>query len=204
MEQRLYKFYREVLESLDYSVTGYFDSKQQVDKLIAALYDNQQVRSEWQLKFLSYDMARLVDLIEFRTEPLTSDRIFYHSFKQNSDEPLFMHDYFLFKDWLRKFIDDRCATCCSGTDGPCVPKDGEGSGAADPDSGTELVRTASIVSQLFINATSFRVTCDSGHSVVVEFDDHTDCIAVNIPFTYIFKCKDGKLEPLHTAIRTAY
>lgn len=200
----LYEFYRKVLETLDYSVTGYSDSTERIEKFIVELCADRGVASNWKLKFLSYAMARLVDAIEFRTRPLSKEYIFYHSFHADVDEPLLMHDYYLFKDWLALNVNVPCATCASDPTGPCNPaKTGEDKAGLSGES-SDQVKTASVISRLFVNATSFRVSCEDVHQVGVAWDAKTDCIAITVPPKALFSSAGSSITDLRNTVHDKY
>lgn len=200
----LYEFYRKVLETLDYSVTGYSDSKERIEKFIVELCADRGVASNWRLKFLSYTMARLVDAIEFRTRPLSEDYIFYHSFKTDVDEPLLMHDYFLFKDWLKQNVNEPCSSCASDDSGPCKPVEPAEDAADRTAVSSDQVKAASVISSLFVNATSFRVSCEDVHQVGVVWDAKTDCIAITVPPKALFRSAGDSITVLRYTVHDKY
>ena len=95
-------YYHEILTTFHFSITGYASIEKRLNDFFKAFSNSTSILGKKHIDFVSYAYSKLVDASTWKLESTHSSEFFFNTFNECSAELLMVHDYYAFKEYLKK------------------------------------------------------------------------------------------------------
>lgn len=97
---KITSFYYDILSKIDFSIIGYDDIEDVINKFFNEICSTQWMHQYDNLEFISFSYSTLTDF-PFEIKSITNNRFFFNSFNERSFEEYIVSDYGYFRSYLK-------------------------------------------------------------------------------------------------------
>lgn len=184
----LNSYYHEILTTFHFSITGYHSIEKRLNDFFKAFSNSTSILGKKHIDFVSYAYSKLVSVVPWELKSTHSSEFFFNTFNERSAELLMTHDYYAFKEYLKKLNNPVEAISLTL----------EEKGIVDG------LKTSELAAAIFIKPTPYRILLSNKSYTIVKYDKHIDVLTFEIPFTEIFVETENEISKTRSFLYKLY